>query len=64
MAPVAAGGHALGWLAVSAPEVPAAGNSVLRLEFAADANGTVEALMVLPTITDRQEVASARAAAK
>jgi len=64
IAPVAAGGHALGWLAVSAPEASANDNSVLRLEFAADAKGTVEALMVLPTITDRQEVASARAAGK
>lgn len=62
--PVAAGGHALGWLAVSAPEASANDSSVLRLEFAADAKGTVEALMVLPTITDRQEVASARAAVK
>ncbi|MEZ5399199.1 MAG: TrbG/VirB9 family P-type conjugative transfer protein [Bryobacteraceae bacterium] len=64
IAPVAAGGHALGWLAVSAPEASANDSSVLRLEFAADAKGTVEALMVLPTIPDRQEVASARAAVK
>lgn len=64
IAPVAAGGHALGWLAVSAPEAIANDSSVLRLEFAADAKGTIEALMVLPTITDRQEVAGARAAVK
>lgn len=64
IAPVAAGGHALGWLAVSAPEASADDNSVIRLEFAADAKGTVKALMVLPTSTDRQEVASARAAGK
>lgn len=65
IAPVATGGHALGWLAVSAPEAPADGsNSVLRLQFAADAEGIVEALMILPRTTDRQEVASARAAAK
>lgn len=64
IAPVAAGDHALGWLAVSAPEASANDNSVLRLEFAADAKGTVEAMLVLPTSTDRQEVASARAAGK
>ena len=64
VAPVAAGGHALGWLAVTTPEGSAKDISVLRLEFAADAKGTVEAMLVLPTSTERQEVASARAASK
>ena len=63
-APVAAGEEALGWLIVRAPKVGADGDSVLRLQFAADAKGTVEAMLVLPADSDRQEVANARAAGK
>jgi hypothetical protein len=64
LAPVAAGGHALGWLAVAAPEATAGDHSVLRLEFAADSKGSVEAVLILPTNENHQEVASARAAGK
>jgi hypothetical protein len=61
---VAAGSHALGWVAIIAPEGSAGDHSALRLEFAADSKGTVEAVLVLPTNIDGQEVASARAAGK
>jgi len=64
LAPVAAGSHALGWVAITAPQGSAGDHSALRLEFAADSKGTVDAVLVLPTNIDRQEVASARAAGK
>ena len=63
-APIAAGSHALGWVAITAPVGSAGDHSVLRLEFAADSKGTVEAVLVLPTNIDDQEVASARATGK
>lgn len=44
------------------PELAQDGISVLRLEFAADAKGTVEAAVVLRSRNTRREVANARAA--
>jgi len=64
VAPVAMGRHALGWLILSKPKNASNGVSVLRLEFAADAKGTVEAILVLPARSDLQEVANARPAGK
>ena len=59
---VAAGDHAFGWLVVNAPDDNADGIAVLRLEFAADAKGQVEAMLVLPASRYHQEVANARPA--
>lgn len=60
--PVGAGGHSLGWLVVEEPEGVGGEVSVLRLEFAADIKGTVEAVLVLRTRGNHQEVANARPA--
>jgi hypothetical protein len=60
--PVDAGGHSLGWLVVDEPEEVGGDLSVLRLEFAADTKGTVEAVLVLRTRGNHQEVANARPA--
>jgi hypothetical protein len=62
VAPIVAGGHSLGSLVVNDPSGDDAGISVLRLKFAADAKGTVEAMLVLRPNTSRQEVADARPA--
>lgn len=59
-APLAAGGQRLEWLAIHAPEVGTAAGVVLRLEFAADAKGPVETMLVLPPGGDGKEVAIAR----
>lgn len=61
--PVDAGGHSLGWLVVEEPADPGGEVSVLRLEFAADTKGTVEAVFVLRAKDRHQEVANARPAA-
>jgi hypothetical protein len=61
--PVDAGGHSLGWLVVEEPEEPGGDVSVLRLEFAADRKGTVEAVLVLRAKDQHREVANARPAA-
>ncbi len=53
-------GQALGWLVVQEPERPQDSTCVLRLEFAADAKGTVEAAVALGTRNNRREVANAR----
>ena len=62
IAQVAAGGQGLGWLVVE--ETGDAGDEVsaLRLEFAADAKGTVDAVLVLGPGNNRQEVANGRTA--
>lgn len=62
VAQVAAGGQGLGWLVVE--ETGGAGDEVsaLRLEFAADAKGTVDAVLVLGPGDNRQEVANGRTA--
>jgi len=62
--PVAAGTYALGWLVVNAPAKNATGGSLLRLEFAADTKGPVEATLVLPGSKYRRGVADARSAGK
>lgn len=59
---VDAGGHSLGWLVVDEPEEPGGNVSVLRLEFAADTKGIVEAVLVLRTREPDKEVANARPA--
>lgn len=59
---VPAGGQGLGWLVVEEPGTSGVGVFVLRLEFAADAKGTVEAALVLRHGDGRQEVANARPA--
>jgi hypothetical protein len=59
---VSAGGHSLGWLIVEEPDETTGDISLLRLEFAADAKGTVEAVLVLGKGNDRREVANARPA--
>lgn len=60
VAHVAAGGQGMGWLVVEKP-VDAGGEvSALRLEFAADEKGTVDAVLVLGPANNRQEVANGR----
>lgn len=54
-APVGAGGHSLGWLVVEEPGEAGSPVSLLRLEFAADTKGTVEAVLVLRTGKDHRE---------
>jgi hypothetical protein len=61
--PVPTGGSSLGWVVLE-EAVPDADLSVLRLEFAADSKGPVTAMLVLPSRTDRAEVADARTAGK
>lgn len=58
---VPAGGSSLGWVVVE-EAVPDSSPSVLRLDFAADGQGTVTAMLVLPNRSDRAEVADARTA--
>lgn len=57
---VATGNHGSGWLVVDEADMPTVDVSLLRIEFAADVKGTVEAVLVLPARTDKQEVANAR----
>jgi hypothetical protein len=58
---IPAGASGLGWVVIEeAP--PNSQHSVLRLDFAADSNGIVTAMLVLPGRNDRAEVADARAA--
>lgn len=58
---VGTGSHSSGWLVVDGTDMPATTDvSLLRIEFAADVKGTVEAVLVLPARTDNQEVANAR----
>jgi hypothetical protein len=58
VARVAAGGQGFGWLSI---EEPAATEiSVLRLEFASDDRGPVDAVLVLGPANGRKEVANAR----
>ena len=57
---VGMGNHGSGWLVVDEPNAMATDVSLLRIEFAADVKGTVEAVLVLPARTDKQEVANAR----
>ena len=63
MSKVSAGGSSLGWVVVE-ETVPDSGLSVLRLDFAADGQGMVTAMLVLPGQRDRAEVADARTAGK
>ncbi len=60
VAQVAAGGQGLGWLIVEETGDPGDEVSALRLEFAADAKGTVNAVLVLGPGNNRQEVANGR----
>ena len=60
---VPAGGSGLGWVVLE-EAAPGTQHSVLRLDFAADSNGSVTAMLVLPGRKDRAEVADARAAGK
>lgn len=57
---VGIGSHGSGWLVVDEPATPATDLSLLRIEFAADVKGAVEAVIVLPARTDKQEVVNAR----
>ena len=57
---VGIGSHDSGWLVVDEPATPATDLSLLRIEFAADVKGAVEAVIVLPARTDKQEVVNAR----
>jgi hypothetical protein len=59
---VAAGGHGLGWCIVEEPQGVDGGVSALRLEFAADAKGPVDAVLVLRPENHGQEVADGRTA--
>jgi hypothetical protein len=59
---VAAGGHGLGWCIVEEPRGMDRGVSALRLEFAADAKGPVDAVLVLRPENYGQEVADGRTA--
>lgn len=54
------GGQGTGWLAVRNRNATQANNRVLRLEFAADREGSVEALLVLGPTNSRREVAHGR----
>jgi hypothetical protein len=63
MSKVSAGGSSLGWVVVE-EAVPDASPSVLRLDFAADGQGMVTAMLVLPGQRVRAEVADARTAGK
>ncbi|MCZ2076604.1 MAG: TrbG/VirB9 family P-type conjugative transfer protein [Bryobacterales bacterium] len=56
-----AGNRGFGWLVVDEFPSAAADVSLIRIEFAADAKGTVEAVLVLPTQRAKQEVVDARA---
>ena len=62
VAQVAAGGQGLGWLVVEEPGDAGDEVSALRLEFAADAKGTVDAVLVLGPGINPQEVANGRTA--
>jgi hypothetical protein len=62
IAQVAAGGQGLGWLVLEETGDPGDEVSALRLEFAADAKGTVDAVLVLGPGNNRQEVANGRTA--
>jgi hypothetical protein len=62
VAHVVAGGQGLGWLVVEETGDPGDEVSALRLEFAADAKGTVDAVLVLGHGNNRQEVANGRTA--
>lgn len=57
---VGTGNHGSGWLVIDETNEPVADVSLLRIEFAADVKGTVEAVLVLPAQTDKQEVVNAR----
>jgi hypothetical protein len=59
---VAAGDCGFGWIAIEDPENSGGPSPVLKLEFAADAKGTVSALLVLKSTSDRPEVDRAAAA--
>jgi hypothetical protein len=54
------GDRGFGWLAVDEPDATVGEVSLLRIEFAADVKGTVEAVLVLPTQPKQLEVANAR----
>jgi hypothetical protein len=61
---VAAGGHGWGWVVLEESRTASADSvAVLRLQFAADAKGTVDAVMVLQP-TPAREVAHARPTAR
>jgi hypothetical protein len=59
-AKVAAGGHGLGWLVLEETADEGEAASALRLEFAADAKGPVDAVLVLRPGYHRQEAANGR----
>jgi hypothetical protein len=56
------GGQGVGWLVVKEPNTSAAEVCVLRLNFAADSKGSVDAHLVLHRSNGRQEVAHGRPA--
>jgi hypothetical protein len=58
VAPVAAGGQGFGWLTIKEPG--ATEISVLRLEFASDDRGRIDAVLVLGPANGRKEVANVR----
>jgi len=57
IARIVAGGQGFGWVAIEEPPGPAI--SVLRFEFASDARGPVDAVLVLQPENSRNEVANA-----
>jgi hypothetical protein len=57
---VVAGGDGVGWLVLETPKTPAEEMAVLRFQFAADAKGAVDAILVLNPLIERPEVAHAR----
>lgn len=58
IAQVAAGGQGFGWLGIEDPAIPQI--SVLRLEFASDERGPVDAVLVLEPGNDHKEAANGR----
>jgi Conjugal transfer protein len=58
IAQVVAGGQGFGWLVVEDPAIPQI--SVLRLEFASDERGPVDAVLVLEPGNDHKEAANVR----
>lgn len=58
------GAQGIGWVSIRSKTVKRANNRVLRLNFAADRDGLVEALLVLAPTNGRREVAHGRSEGK
>lgn len=53
-------GQGLGWMILDSRQMPASDSPILRIRFAADRRGAVEAVLVLEQYAERQEVANAQ----